>query len=273
MSTATCLNCGQAIAAENKFCGRCGQKANISRISFRSLLDDALYVFVHTDKGLLNLFKGLLIRPGRTAANYAEGQRKKYFNPISFLAICIGLMLLLNSIIKPYGPVPVPDKEVVARITDLELRDLYITSIERIASVQEFTNKNLSLISVLVAPYFALFLWLFFRERKRNMAEITLAYILFNAVANLIFTIIFSPLLAATRQSSFYYPIMVGGLLIQTFYYAWGMKTFLGMNSTSGFFKVLGVLLLAGFIGLIILVSAYFLYVYHGGVSKVLRFL
>ena len=202
------------------------------------LLRDFFQYFTHAEKGVINLFKGLAIRPGKVAAEYVEGKRKTYFNPFTFLALCIAFMAFLNSRIKPYNDLSVPDPKIMARMPDERLKNLYVLTVKRNSGVQEVANRNLNLLSVAVTPYFAFFLWLFFRRRKRNMAEISVAYILFTGFANVLTTILISPWLAMTRNTGAYYPIFYGSMLLQTFYFAWGIKeTFFNYTSVWRIFK------------------------------------
>jgi len=75
MKPPNCLNCGAELLPKQKFCSNCGQKADTSRITFKSLFYDFLQVFAHADKGIYNLAKGLLLNPGKTAVEYVEGKR------------------------------------------------------------------------------------------------------------------------------------------------------------------------------------------------------
>jgi Protein of unknown function (DUF3667) len=274
MLPADCLNCGAALQSHQKYCPLCGQKANIPRITMRQLLRDFLQTITHADKGLLKLIKGLAINPGKTASEYVEGRRKTYFSPFGFLAVCIAFMLFMNKWIKPYGDLPVADAEVLARMPDEYIRHQYLLSMERMARVQDFSNKNMNIVSILVTPYFAFFLWLFFRHRGRNMGEITITYLLFTGFSNAVSSVLFAPWMAMHRNTSVtYYFIFWGSMLLQTMYFAWGLKVFFNYKTTSGYMKVLGALLLIGFIGFILLFIGLFIYVYRGETFKVLQYL
>ncbi len=263
MQPPNCLNCGAALSTEQKFCSNCGQQTNVSRITNLHLLQEFIRSFAKGDKGVLRLLKGLAMNPGKTAAEYVQGRRKTYFNPFAFLAICIAFMVFMNKWIKPYGDLPTPDPKVLARIPYEQLKQEYLFSVGRIAKIQDFSNRNLNLLSVIVAPYFAFFLWLFFRQRKRNLAEITVAYILFTGFGNILSTVLVSSWLASYRNTSAYYVILYTSLGLQTMYYAWGFKTFLGYRTAGGYIKVLAVLGLIGIIGFAILMTALYFYVFR----------
>jgi hypothetical protein len=131
----------------------------------------------------------------------------------------------------------------------------------------------MNIFSVLITPYFAFFLWLFFKNRKRNIAEITVAYLLFSGFSNVVITILFSPLLAMYHHTSAYYPVLCSSFLLETFYFAWGLKIFFNYKSVSGYIKVFAALSLIGMLGFIIFFIGMVLYVYHGGAFKVLNYL
>jgi hypothetical protein len=139
-------------------------------------------------------------------------------------------MVFLNNWIKPYNDLPTPDPHVMARIPDEELRQLYLVSIERNVRAQKFVNKNLNIASVLVAPYFAIMLWLFFKRRNRNIAEITVTYILFTGFANVLSTILISPWMSYYRNSFTNGVLTYVNMFLQTLYFAWGLIFFSAIN-------------------------------------------
>jgi hypothetical protein len=257
----TCLNCGSQLTGN--YCAHCGQKAGTPRITFSYLAGEFLQAFAHADKGLLNLLRSLAVNPGRVAADYVEGRRKRYFNPFGFLTICIAISFPIYNLVKPPEDLPQPELENMQMIP-AELQLLALNAKDRAQAVQHFFNKNINLISVFVAPYFAFMLWLFFRRRKRNIAEITLAYILFIGFGNIISVIIFYPLMAIFKDPVSFSILLWISMFVQIGYDAWGMKTFFQYKTTGGFLKVLFALLLIGFIGLIILLIFLFFYVYQG---------
>jgi hypothetical protein len=260
---ASCLNCGSDLLAGQNFCPDCGQKTNTPRITFRYLVNEFLLVFAHTDKGLFNLIKRLAINPGQVAIDYIEGRRKRYFNPFGFLTLCIAFSFPIYLLVKPSQDLPQPELENLQSIP-AELQVLALNAQDRAQAVQHFFEKNIKFISVFVAPYFAFMLWLFFRRRKRNIAEITLAYLLFIGFGNIISAVIFYPLMAIFKSPAAFSILTWISMFAQIAYDAWGMKTLFQYKTAGGYFKVLFALLLIGFIGFIILLIFLFFYVYHG---------
>ncbi len=268
-----CLNCGCTLMPHQRYCHQCGQQVNTGRLSFRHLGRDLFQSLFNIEKGLFRLLKGLALNPGATVSAYAGGKRKYYINPFVFTGICIAAMLLINRWLDPYTYQPEADPAVLARMADPAVRQLYQDTLERIGTIQVFMNRYMNIVTVLISPYFAFFLWMFFRRCARNMAEITLAYTLFTAFSNLAGAVLLAPWLSLTRERGAYYPLLYGMILLQTLYIAWGMRVFLRLKPGSGYWRVLGVLALAGTLGMIGVLIAYYFYVYRGESSVVLQYL
>jgi len=77
-----CKNCKTNF--KGKFCYNCGQKASVGELSMKELLHEGWHSFTHTDKGILKLIKDLTLHPKTVYLNYFNGQRKKYFSPVTF---------------------------------------------------------------------------------------------------------------------------------------------------------------------------------------------
>jgi hypothetical protein len=269
-----CPNCGAALLADQKFCHGCGQKNQLPRITVQGLIKDFFQYIFHAEKGILNLLKGLATRPGHVITEFVEGKRKKYFNPFSFLALCVAFMVLMNSWIKPYAEVSgEPKQYVLDRIPDEETQDIYRLTVKRDAAIQGFFNRNMNFGTLITAPFFAFFLWLFFQRRGRNMAEIAVAYILLTAFISAVYALLVSPWLAMSRDSTIHSYLTLAALSMESFYYAWGLKKFFGYKTSGGYFRILLVFWLSGLIGLVLILVFYYIYVYHGGASVVLQYL
>jgi hypothetical protein len=91
------MNCKNCEATVNgKFCSRCGQNADVHRITVGHLVHEFTHAITHADKGFLLLVKELLRKPGTVPREYLEGKRKKYFNPFSFLVIMTAASAFLS---------------------------------------------------------------------------------------------------------------------------------------------------------------------------------
>lgn len=89
-----CCNCGTELAG--KFCHHCGQRADIRRLTFSSLLREAIRRGLDLDSAYLRTFIGMIRHPGLMASRYVSGDRKPYANPLKFLIFTITLTVLVR---------------------------------------------------------------------------------------------------------------------------------------------------------------------------------
>jgi len=95
-----CINCNFENNIENKFCPNCGEKSEISKITFNSIFVGGFSTITNMDKGFLFNVKNLFLNPNKTVKDYINGKRKNILNPISFLIITITIYLIADSIIQ-----------------------------------------------------------------------------------------------------------------------------------------------------------------------------
>jgi len=241
MQKSNCLNCNSAIYPQQKFCRHCGQRTDIRRLTFGQLLIDFFRGVFSLEKAMFRLAKGLLTTPGRTATAMVEGKRKYYLNPFTFVAICITFVLLLQTWFGLTVDPTTYDPKFVAS------QPLYVQASYVIDAIN---NKMMDLSTLLMSPWFACCLWIFFRRRNRNVAEMTVATMLFIAFATLLTRIFVAPMLASTTDINIFNWIQGIELLLQTIYISWGLSLFLNYKNFGGFLKVLGVVCLAGIVGM-----------------------
>ena len=86
-----CRNCGSALAPDQKHCGHCGQKSDTGRLTIGQLGHDLVHALTHVDRSVLSMLWPLVIRPGTVARDYVAGKRKRYFAPLSWLIVIVGL--------------------------------------------------------------------------------------------------------------------------------------------------------------------------------------
>ncbi len=87
-----CLQCGCIV--HSRFCPDCGQRADVGPLRLGGVLSEAFVSVIDLELPILRTTKGLLRAPGRTAANWLDGQRKGYTNPVKYCVI-IGILLTL----------------------------------------------------------------------------------------------------------------------------------------------------------------------------------
>jgi hypothetical protein len=108
-----CVNC--STEHNGNFCPNCGERSQVPKITFSSILNNAFATITNMDKGFLFNVKNLFLHPGQLISDYLRGKRKQIFNPISFLIISVTVYLVVDSLVK----VPVTGDKIESEIYDV----------------------------------------------------------------------------------------------------------------------------------------------------------
>jgi len=95
--TLTCLNCGTEIS--DQFCAHCGQKKEVKRLTWHSLVHEVAHFFSHIEEGFIKTSVQLVYRPGRTIREYLEGKRKTYYKPVALYLVWVTIFLITRNLI------------------------------------------------------------------------------------------------------------------------------------------------------------------------------
>jgi len=90
-----CINC--KVEYNSSFCPDCGEKLDVPKITFTSMLNAGFSTLTNMDKGFLFNFKNLLLNPKSIIEEYLNGRRKSILNPISYLIITVTIFLIIDS--------------------------------------------------------------------------------------------------------------------------------------------------------------------------------
>jgi hypothetical protein len=101
-----CISCQHE--HNDNYCLNCGEKNGVKKITFSTVIEDALSTVTNMDKGFLFNIKSLLCRPQKIITDYINGKRKGILNPTSFLIITVSLYLVVITFFKP----PITAKEI-----------------------------------------------------------------------------------------------------------------------------------------------------------------
>jgi hypothetical protein len=215
-----CLDCGQPILPEHKFCPSCGQKTNTERLHLKSIAVDVFQVVTDAEKGILPLIWQLFRRPGVVARAYVEGHRKSLFPPFSFLFLVVGILTFLTlktEIINHEARVEVEGNAELIRLFH---------------GIGVFLIQNVNLLFILMVPCFAFFNWLFFRKSGFNFAEflVVSCYAVANYYVFSIFIVI--PLETLFRGNEF---IESADQILSVLYLSWATRQFLRKSGFKNF--------------------------------------
>ncbi|KQW40403.1 hypothetical protein ASC76_02920 [Rhizobacter sp. Root404] len=89
-----CLNCGNALAGTERFCGQCGQRADTTRLRFVDVIRDLLHAFANVERTPLAFLWALLSGPGRVARDFVDGRRRRHYGPFATLTVIVGTSAL-----------------------------------------------------------------------------------------------------------------------------------------------------------------------------------
>ena len=126
-----CNNCGSLIASG--FCPNCGQRSNISKVTFKETFHDLIDQLFSVSAPLPATIKMLLVNPGRLFREYLSGKRKKYYKPISFFLLATLLYIFVRWLIdfSPFAQTigdptssPVIDEALLDRARDFMFRNI-----------------------------------------------------------------------------------------------------------------------------------------------------
>jgi hypothetical protein len=180
-----CLNCQTALLSA--YCGQCGQSAKVHRFTLAGLLHDVPHSVFHVERGILPTLAGLLRRPGATINAYLDGQRARFFNPLSLLVLVAGAYAALYN--QPFL------LSVLEPLFDDARARGHITG------MLAWTTRWYSLLLLLSVPLMGAFNWLFYRRQGRNVAEHMVVMAYTNAVSTLLMILPLYPVLLALHWS------------------------------------------------------------------------
>jgi Protein of unknown function (DUF3667) len=165
----TCINCGQTIT--DNFCGKCGQRGAVKRITFREGWNDFWARIYGFDGMFPRTLRDLTVRPGEVARTYISGNRARYYGPVGYFFLMITLFLLSMSLlginledfiksVRGYGFAPEIKKGGGQE--------------EFMQNVFRFISDNIKMISFVMIPAQAFVAkYLFFRKSGLNFLEHT----------------------------------------------------------------------------------------------------
>ena len=88
-----CANCGTEFA--DNFCPRCGQKAGVGRITWKTVQQGVMMLWGMDSRSLSATLLQLILRPGYLISDYISGKRQVSFPPVKMLVIVtVGYVLI-----------------------------------------------------------------------------------------------------------------------------------------------------------------------------------
>lgn len=216
-----CRNCSDSLRTDYSYCPACGAKVIRNRLTIKNLWYDFIERYFNVDNTFLRTFWHLIMKPQIVIGGYVEGIRKKYLNPVSYLAIALSLsgitLFLMRKAFK--------NGIDLSNLSGGENMNNELGQ-KIMSSVFDYT----SFLFLLYIPVFAFAGWITFNKRDYNLSEhfVTAIYSL-------------------AQYSIITFPISILALLIvpeKYFSLAWPMTIFMVLysiyvNSKLHYFKLI----------------------------------
>lgn len=90
-----CKNCATELENDAQFCNYCGAKVIKERITLRELVSLFINDIFGVDSRFFRTLKEMTIHPDRVLNEYLSGVRKRYVNPFAFMAVAVGISLIV----------------------------------------------------------------------------------------------------------------------------------------------------------------------------------
>ncbi len=149
-----CKNCGKAL--HDSYCGHCGQKALVDRITFSYLLHEIIHFFMHVEKGFLFTSLQMLKSPGKTVKDFIDGKHKSYQSPISYFLIWITIYILFLYLVQ----------EIFGENIAINYKEYFGPS-----ATTKFAITHLGFVLTIIIPFQALYLFLLVTRGFYNYFE------------------------------------------------------------------------------------------------------
>ncbi len=98
----TCVNCGQLLVLDQRFCANCGGKRIYNRLTWRNLFEDFVDRFLNLENSFFKTFVSLFSRPEDVVGGYMHGMRKKYLPAFSYFAVAVTVAGVASFFIKTW---------------------------------------------------------------------------------------------------------------------------------------------------------------------------
>lgn len=252
MRDAICLNCKNLLPETFNFCGHCGQKRSIHRLDVKHLAHDIIHYFTHADRSIFRLVVLLVKQPGRTVREYIEGSRKKYFPPVNFFLISVGLLAISAAVFKLFSLDFMRARGGVTRPFDPQ---------DAGDQLMYFLTNRINWIYIGFIPVLTALFWMFYSRRKYNFIEHLVAGFYWNGFTILVLAFVIAPLVYLFNDLTAFYVLSILFLSLQTIYYSVGYYRMFEYHTIGKFIKSLSIAILVALISMLLFVV--FLWVYY----------
>lgn len=152
-----CKNCHTELQEQDDYCTSCGGKVIRNRLTIRNLFEHVSETFFNYDNKLLRTLIDLFKKPEAVIGGYINGTRKRYVNPISYVALSLTIGGLYMLILNKFFPNAMAEMSSMAVQKGQE---------EFMSNYWSFLQKYYSFFMIMLIPLYALISRLVFVNRK-----------------------------------------------------------------------------------------------------------
>jgi len=240
VNLSSCKSCDFQLNSNLNFCPSCGGKIIKNRLTVKSVFILFVQNVFNFDNKFTTTLKDLIVKPEVVFKSFIEGARKKYYHPISLLAIAI----VLNSIminLYPFEEMEMDEgfrkksyeigfksaggteEEFKEKLKDEKVRKKIEDADKRSAKTQkeinDFVKGNTTLLSYLNIPVYALIAFLVFWKRKEyNFAEIITVVLYQNSLTTFLSVLVIPILYFADSGSGTLYLVSILAVFLYSNY-------------------------------------------------------
>ncbi|MFK7833885.1 MAG: DUF3667 domain-containing protein [Winogradskyella sp.] len=240
-----CKNCHTTLEKHDDYCKNCGGKVIRNRLTIKNLFAHFGETYFNIDNTFLRTFINLFKKPELVIGGYISGVRKRFLNPISYLALAITIGGVYVIVLNKYFPNAMVEMSS-AGIKEQEAMAKQITSV---------SQDYYSLMMVLYIPFYALISRLVFINKKEfNYTEHLVMAMYIVAQFSLVSSFLNLLLLVMQLPGSF---LMSFSILFQIGYFGYCYKRLYKLSIPEIMLKTLiflGILLALMIVGIIILI-------------------
>ncbi|GAB3639629.1 DUF3667 domain-containing protein [Spirosoma arcticum] len=160
----TCQNCDHEYAGH--FCSQCGQRADTHPVNWHYIWHEIPHSVWHVDHGIAYTLRQLLTRPGHTIREFLEGRRINHYRPLALLFLLGAIYLFIQ-----HG-LGVSFVKVSQEMLNADVKDTPVRAQAFQTELFQLIERNQTLISILMIPFYAFGYWLLFRRQRYNYPEL-----------------------------------------------------------------------------------------------------
>ncbi|OYX23130.1 MAG: hypothetical protein B7Z06_10665 [Flavobacteriales bacterium 32-35-8] len=177
-----CKNCHRLLTEESQYCNSCGAQVIKNRLTFKNLLEYFTETYLNYDNKFIRTIISLFVKPDEVIDSYINGVRKRYINPVSFLAIS----LTLSGFYLFFFQDNLKESMDFSGLSNYEGQE------KLNEALSNFVFDYNSFIYFSIIPAFAIISWMVFINKKYNFTEHVIIYLYtmsFSSILSIFFTV------------------------------------------------------------------------------------